>query len=81
MNEYYTRGGKNAAGHDETPHLTGEVKVFFEIRCAVCNTGLCRRMTILKTPRRKQNLILVEPCPNCLAGGTQVKVNSEYQEK
>jgi hypothetical protein len=78
MNTYYA-GGKNEEGLPETPHITG--KVFFEIRCAVCNYGLCKRMTILKTPRRKQNLILVEPCPNCLAGGATVKLNSEWQEK
>jgi hypothetical protein len=80
---YYKPGGKNSEGEQETPHLTDffNEKVFFEIRCAACNYGLCKHMTILKTPRRRQNLILVEPCPNCLAGGALVKINSEYQEK
>lgn len=79
MSETYYAAGKNAEGQEETPHVTG--KVFFEIRCAVCNYGLCKLVTVVKTPRRKQNVILVEPCPNCRQGGAPVKVNSERQEE
>ena len=81
IDQYYTLGGKNAEGQEETPHLTSEVKVYFEIRCAMCNTGLCKRIVCLKTPRRKQNVIMVEPCRNCLAVGGRVEINSEYQQE
>ena len=74
---YYA--GLNRDGLGETPHLVG--RVYFEIRCAVCGYGLCKRITVMKTPRRQQNIILVEPCPNCANGGAAVQVNSEYQEK
>lgn len=63
-NAYYTPGGFNDLGIEETPHLTG--KVYFEIRCAVCHAGLCKEMTIAKSPRRNQNLVFVQPCPRCI---------------
>ena len=75
----YYSGGKNAEGSYETPFVTG--KIHFEIRCAVCGYGLCKRLDIIKTRRRKQNVLLVEPCPNCAAGGEIVKLDAEYQEK
>ena len=85
MSDYYSVGGKNAEGQEETPHVIG--KVYFEIRCAVCNTGLCKEMRVLKSPRRKQNVVMVNPCPNCLEAARRktppvvVTLNADYQEK
>ena len=64
MTAYYHPGGRNDDGVIETPFITGRVS--FLIRCQVCHTGLCKKLTIVKTPRRRQNLIFVEPCPRCL---------------
>ena len=80
---YYTLGGKNAEGQEETPHVTG--KVYFLIYCAVCKTGLCKNMVIAKSPKKKQNMIFVEPCPNCLEAARQnlqvVAVSNKGLEK
>lgn len=74
----YYHHGKNIDDQFETPFITG--KVHFEIRCAVCGYGLCKKIDVTKTTRRKQNIILVDPCPNCAAGGEPVKLDSEYQQ-
>ena len=61
---YYGPDAKNKDGERETPHLTG--KVFFEIRCSVCHHGLCKDVIVAKSPRRRQNLVFIAPCPRCL---------------
>lgn len=67
-------------GETETPHITwkGE-KACFLIRCRVCNRGLCKCMTIAKTPRRGENMIFVEPCPNCLQAAREGREPQEYE--
>lgn len=65
MTLYYKRG-RNVDGLAETPFIhTG--KTHFLIRCAVCHEGLCKLTTIIRSERREQNLMFVEPCPRCLA--------------
>jgi len=61
---YYHLGGKNNAGEVETPHITG--KITFLIYCSVCHYGFCKDIRIAKSPKHKQNLIFVPPCPRCL---------------
>lgn len=41
-------------------------KYYFVLFCRVCHTGLCRILEIGSTPGRAENVIAVEPCPNCL---------------
>jgi len=85
LSEYYHLGAKDDSG-PHTPYVTHEDKlVAFLIRCSVCNRGLCKLIKIVKTPMRNENMIFVEPCPNCMEAartGTEVvpyEMNGELQ--
>lgn len=89
MKPYFYNGLKNYRGNSHTPFILDKegTKVYFLIRCSVCHRGLCRRMTIYRTPRRKENMIFVDPCPHCLEAAREGKevvpfeMNGEYQTR
>ena len=86
MTKYYRRG------EQETPYLLpggaegvakqamtygASNKYYFVVFCSVCHTGLCRLLEIGGTDRRAGNVIVVDPCPNCLRAakeGREVEV-------
>jgi len=37
----------------------------FEVRCSVCNAGVCKEVEVVETPTRKMPLIIVKPCWWC----------------
>jgi len=86
---YYHLGAIDAEGNVHTPHLTRDdgTRTSFEIRCHVCNTGLCKLMTIAKSPVVRQNMIWVEPCPKCLKAAqengevTPISLNKDWKGK
>ena len=69
-NAYYKIGALNSRNKVETPHITGGT-VYFEIRCHVCHTGLCKLMTIAKTDDGRRNMIFVMPCPECVQAASE----------
>ena len=80
---YYHKGSQK----NNTPFLLGDNgKTYFLIRCSVCHRGLCGIMSITKT-RRGNNMIFVQPCPNCLKAAREGKkpevyeMNGEYQTR
>jgi hypothetical protein len=42
------------------PEITGIATIDIEVRCAVCNEGLC------KLSEYKDGTLFVHPCPDCL---------------
>ena len=88
-NTYYHIGALNEEEERQTPHILDKDgnKVFFLIRCHVCHHGLCKVMTIAKTPKSKQNMIFVQPCPTCLEAARKgeavqpYEMNGDYQTR
>lgn len=72
LNGVYYRNRKNARGEIETPHITIDSKTsspdkaYFVIYCARCHAGLCGEMTIGRSLVKRENIILIEPCPYCM---------------
>lgn len=70
FSEVYYQDQKNRDGVRETPFLEHQPgddgKTEFVIYCARCHSGLCQWMTIGRSMVKKENIILVEPCPYCM---------------
>lgn len=65
---------------DGFPVVTeGDVSVKFIVRCRVCHFGLCMYLTILKRKRTKQNVVFIEPCPNCVKAAENGKEVIPYE--
>lgn len=71
LSEVYYQNQRNEEGNIRTPFLKhsaehGPDKTFFVVYCAVCHMGLCQGIVIGKSLFKKENIILIEPCPICL---------------